>query len=228
MKIVLLAAVLLSSGASAAERGYSVTDFDRIRVDGPYKVTLVTGKSPSARAYGSQAAIEGVVVDLQGRTMIVRRSSQSWGGYPGQSAGPVELRVSTYGLRSAALNGAGSLSIDKVRGQAIELSVAGSGLLKVGAVEADRLTLGVTGNGRAEVAGRALTAQVGIRGTGVVDASALTTNDVKLAADGPGDIRITATRTASVVSNGAGNIVVIGTPACTVKATGSGTVSCGK
>lgn len=230
MKALVLAPLLvcLASQAGAAERGYSVTDFDRIRVDGPYKVTLVTGKSPGARAIGSQAAIEGIVVDLQGRTMIVRRNSQNWGGYPGQSAGPIELRVSTYGLRSAALNGAGSLGIDRLKGQALELSVSGSGLLKVGAVDADRLTLGVTGSGRAEISGKVLSAQVGVRGTGVIDAGALTANDVRIAVDGPGDVRIGASRTASVTSTGAGTIVVLGSPACTIKATGSASVICGK
>lgn len=235
MKNVLVATPLcfaallgLATRASAAERGYSVTDFDRIRIEGPYKVTLVTGRSPGVRAFGSQAAVEALMVDLQGRTLIVRRNSQGWGGYPGQSAGSVELRVSTYGLRSAALNGVGSLNIDKVKGQALELSVAGSGLLKVGALEVDRLTLGVTGSGRAEIAGKALAAQVGVRGTGVIDAGSLVATDAKIAIEGPGDVRIGALRTANVVAHGAGSVTVLGQPACTIKATGSGSVTCGK
>ncbi len=228
MKIALPALLLsLSAAASAAERGYSVTDFDRIRVDGPYKVTLATGRSPGARAYGAQTAIEGVSVEVQGRTLVVKRNSQTWGGYPGKPAGPVEIRLTGHGLRAATLNGAGSLSIDKVKGQNIDLAVAGSGLLKVASVEADRLTVSVIGNGRAEVAGKAAIAQFGVRGTGGVEARALIAKDARIVADGPGDIRIKATATASVTSNGAGNIVVDGQPACTVKATGSGSVACG-
>ncbi len=227
MKTAILAATLLSSAAPAAERGYSVTDFERVRVDGPYKVTLTTGRSPGARAYGSQAAIEGVSVELQGRTLIVKRNSQTWGGYPGTSAGPVEIRLTGYALRSATLNGAGSLTIDALKGQSIDLLVAGSGLLKVGRIDTDRLTVSVAGNGRAEVGGKAAIAQFAVRGTGAIDGSALVAKDAKIAADGPGDIKIAATATASVVSSGAGNIAVTGRPACTVKATGSGTVVCG-
>lgn len=227
MKTAILAAALLSSAAPAAERGYSVTDFERIRVDGPYKVTLTTGRSPGARAYGSQAAIEGVSVELQGRTLIVKRNNQTWGGYPGTSAGPVEIRLTGYALRSATLNGAGSLTIDALKGQSIDLLVAGSGMLKVGRIDTDRLTVSVAGNGRAEVGGKAAIAQFAVRGTGAIDGSALVAKDAKIAADGPGDIKIAATATASVVSSGAGNIAVTGKPACTVKATGSGTVACG-
>jgi hypothetical protein len=44
----------------------------------------------------------------------------------------VEVRVTGYTLRAAALNGAGSLAIDKVKGASLDLVVAGSGLLTVG------------------------------------------------------------------------------------------------
>lgn len=227
MKIVILAAALLGSAASAAERGYSVTDYDRIRVDGPYKVTLATGRSPGARAHGAQGAIDALSVEVQGRTLIVRRNSQAWGGNPGKPVGAVEVRLTGYGLRAATLNGAGSLAIDKLQGQNIDLAVAGSGLLKVAAIEADRLSVTVIGNGRAEVAGKAAIAQLGVRGTGGIDGAKLVAKDVRIIADGPGDIKVNATGAAIVTSNGAGNVIVEGRPACTIKATGSGTVACG-
>lgn len=228
MKIAAAALLLLATPLVAAERGYSVTDFDRIRVDGPYKVTLVTGKSPGARAYGSAAAIDALSVEMQGRTLIVRRNRQSWGGDASKPAGPVELKLTGHALRAASVNGAGSLAIDKLRGQSLDLMVAGSGSMTVGAVEADRLTGGVVGGGRLQVAGTAAAASLAVRGTGAIIAHALLVKDVKVAADGPGDIVVAASGTANVVSSGAGNIVVTGKAACTVKATGSGEVVCGK
>ena len=63
IRTVTLAALLLAAApASAAERNYSVSSFDRIRVDGPYRVTLTTGVSPFAKASGSNAGIDGAVV----------------------------------------------------------------------------------------------------------------------------------------------------------------------
>src|SRR3546814_19405145 len=54
MNRIMLAALALTATApaQAAERRYTVTDFNRIRVDGPFVVTLATGKSPSATASG--------------------------------------------------------------------------------------------------------------------------------------------------------------------------------
>ncbi|MGH6783519.1 MAG: GIN domain-containing protein, partial [Sphingomicrobium sp.] len=57
-------------GAPApAQRNYSVTNFDRIRVDGPYEVRLKTNVAPYARASGAQASLEGVSIKVEGRTL---------------------------------------------------------------------------------------------------------------------------------------------------------------
>ena len=105
---------------------FGVTDFDRIRVDGPFKVTLKTGVAPFASASGSAAATDRVSIEVQGRTLIVHPNASSWGGYPGNSAGPVEIAVGTHDLSQAWLNGSGSLSIDRVDGLTFALSVQGS------------------------------------------------------------------------------------------------------
>ena len=89
MRTFLLAAVaLLAVPAEAATRNYGVEGFDRIRVDGPFKVKLTTGVAPFAKASGSAMAINRVALDLQGRTLVVHVNQSSWGGYPGAAAGP--------------------------------------------------------------------------------------------------------------------------------------------
>ncbi|HEV2044211.1 MAG TPA: DUF2807 domain-containing protein, partial [Sphingomicrobium sp.] len=118
MKHLILAAFLLSAApAAAAERNFGVSGFDRVRVDGDYKVTLTVGIAPFAKAKGSMRALDPVDIVVEGRTLIVRaKASASWGGYPGESAGPVEISIGTHELTAAFVNGAGSLAINKVRG----------------------------------------------------------------------------------------------------------------
>ena len=89
MKTAALAALLLvAAPAMAATRSYSVTSFDRIRVDGPYQLMLKTNVAPFARAAGSQQALDAVSIRVEGRTLIVRADEGgSWGGYPGQQPG---------------------------------------------------------------------------------------------------------------------------------------------
>ena len=86
----LLAAALLCTAvpAGAAQRSFSVTSFDRIRVDGPYSVRLSTGVAPYARATGSSRALDSISVRVEGRTLTIRRDPSAWGGLVPPSSGP--------------------------------------------------------------------------------------------------------------------------------------------
>lgn len=230
MRIMLLAsaaAALAGSPVAAAPntRNYSVTTFNKIRLEGPYKVHLVTGVSPFARASGSQAALDGVSVEIQGRTLVVRSNRSAWGGYPGTQPGPVEINVGTYDLAAAFLNGAGSLSIDKIRGLSFELWVQGSGSANVAAVDVDQLKVGISGAASATLAGKAPKLTATVRGTSQFDASTLGTKDVVVATEGPSIVKVNAVSSAKIDASGIATIEVIGGAACTVKASGSVTIT---
>ena len=111
-----LLALAAAAPAAAAERTYSVTDFDRIQVDGPYRVTVTVGSGSSARAEGSAEALDHLSVDVQGGILRVRRNRSAWGGYPGEGAGSVAIALTTRDLRNAAVVGSGSLDIDRAQG----------------------------------------------------------------------------------------------------------------
>jgi hypothetical protein len=226
----LLALAAVAAPAAAAERRYSVTDFDRVQVDGPYEVVLTTGGSSHAAATGDQAAIERVAVDVQGRTLRIRPNPSAWGGYPGNRAGsgPVRIVLSTRALRQATVIGAGSLAIDRARGLRLDLSLSGSGSLSVGAVEADNLILGLVGSGTISVGGRAKQLRLTVEGTGDVDGRRLAAEDAQIVAGTSGEIVVAAARTAKVTAHGRGDVEILGSPACTLTGPSAATVRCGK
>ena len=222
-----IAAVLLGSAApaTAATRSFTVTSFDRIRVDGPYSVRLSTGVTPYARATGSARALDGISVRVEGRTLSIRRDSSAWGGYPYGAMEPVELTVGTHELATASLNGAGTLSIDMVRGLNFELSAQGAGRADIGAVEVDRLVVALSGTISSRVAGKALKLTAIVRGASNLDAAALSARDGLLSAQGPAQLSALVTETARVDATGVAQVTIAGKPACTVKLLGSSTVS---
>ncbi len=118
MRIFLQFAVLcaVAAPAGASTRNFGITSFEKVRVDGPFKVTVTTGVAPFARANGSSAALDRVAVDVEGNTLIVHSNVNSWSGYPGHDVGPVEVVIGTHDLSAAWLNGSATLSIDRVRG----------------------------------------------------------------------------------------------------------------
>ncbi|WP_300973397.1 DUF2807 domain-containing protein [Sphingomonas sp. LHG3406-1] len=208
--------------AAGLPRNYSVTSFDRVRVEAPYAVTLTTGKAPSARAEGQASAIDAIDLRVEGRTLIVRRRSGF--GYEG-SGSPVRIAVSTPDLKSALLVGAGSLSIDRMSGLSIDLAMQGSGTLSVGAVTADRVSATAQGTGSLSLAGRTKSANYLTRGLASLAAGSLAADELILATDGAGAVRVAARDRATITASGTVQVQVDGNPACIVKASGSVTVS---
>ena len=221
----LLLALTLAAPAGAATRNFGITSFDRIRVDGPYKVVLQVGVAPYAVASGSQAALDEVAIDVQGRTLVVHPSRSSWGGFPGENRGPVEIRIGTHELTQAWLNGSGSLQINQVRGLTFDLSVQGSGAVDVEQAEVDQLRVSIGGTAAAIIAGKAGKASVTVRGTGSFDGTRLASKDAAITADGPATIKTDVANSATIEGYGPATITLTGEPACTSRLKGSASVS---
>ena len=230
MDKIMLASLLLAASvpAVAGERRFTVTDFDKVQVEGPFEVVLSTGKSPSAMATGSANALDRVIVETMGRTLRIKPNRAAWGGYPGEGPGPVKLVLTAPEVRSARISGAGSLSIDRLEGMRVDLGISGSGKLKVDKLEADVAGVDVVGSGTMELAGTVKSFRAAVQGSGDLKAEKLTAHDAQISAESSGLVQVTAKNSAKVRSTGSGDLVVLGRPACTVHALGSGRVVCGK
>ena len=227
MRTFLLAAAVLAaaSPASAATRNFGISGFEKVRVEGPYKVRLTTGVAPFASASGSPAAIDKVAIEMRGNTLLVHSSTSSWGGYPGRDSGPVEISLGTHDLSSAWLNGSGAIAIDKVKGLKFDLSVQGAGAASIGAVNVDQLSVAVVGTGSASLAGQAGTVTAVVRGVSSLDAANLAAKDATIGAEGTANVAARVSNSVKVDGSGAVTIRLTGGPACTLRVGGSATVS---
>jgi hypothetical protein len=224
-----LACAAAAAPAAAAERRFTVTDFDRVQVEGPFEVVLVTGKAPSAVAIAdSQAALDRLSVDVQGRTLRVRANASAWGGYPGKSAGSARLTLSTHDVSAVTVAGSAVLDVNRVRAMRFDAALSGTGRLGIGSVDVDTLMVGLIGSGTIAVAGKAKALRATVQGAGNFEASGLVVEDLDLNAATTGTVAVTARRTAKVTSQGAGEVHVLGKPACTIHQRGPGPVACGE
>ena len=224
--LALSALIASAAPAAAAERRYSVTDFERVVVEGPYIVRLTAGRSSSAVASGSQAALDRVSIDVSGQTLRIRRNRNNWGGNPGAQEGPLTIELTTRILRSARLIGPASLDVERAQGLRVDLIVEGSGRLRAANVEADNLSLGLAGSGRLEIAGTAETLNADIQGTGDVDASRLQAENATIIAGTTGEVALQVERAASINAYGLGNVVVAGRGDCTIRGPSADLVRC--
>jgi len=227
MRSFLLAATMLAiaSPAGAATRNFGITSFEKVRVDGPFRVKLTTGVAPFARATGSPAALDRVSIDVEGNTLVVHSNVDSWGGYPGKEPGPIEVEIGTHDLSAAWLIGSAALSIDRVKGLSFGLSVQGSGAGEIGQADVDQLTIGVMGSGSARVGGRAGKLTAAIQGISSLNAGALASKDATLAASGAATIDANISGTVKVDATGPATVRLTGGPACTLRVSGSASVS---
>ena len=225
LALLILASLPAAAAPPITQRNYSVTSFDRVRVDGPYEVRLQTAVAPYARARGAQAALDGVSLKVEGRTLVVRPSSGGWGGYPGENRGPVTIEVGTHELSTAWLNGAGSLIVDKVKGLGFDLAIQGAGSVRIDSADVDQMKLGISGAGSARLSGRAASMTATVRGTSSLDAEGLSVKDAVIGAEGPAIVRATVTNAAKVDAIGLAAVTLGGSPSCTVNARGSASVA---
>jgi hypothetical protein len=203
--LAVLGAAVVAAPAAAATRNFGINGFDKVRVEGPYKVRLANGVAPYARALGSAAALDRVSVEVQGRTLIVHPNRSGWGGYPGLDAGPVEIEVGTHELSSALLNGSGAVAI--------------------GRADVDQLNIAIGGTASAVIAGRAAKTTAVLRGISSLDASGLTSKDAAFGAEGSATIKAIVTNSVKIDASGPATITLAGKPACTVRANGSLTLT---
>lgn len=221
-------AITAAAPAAAAERSFSVSSFDRIRIEGPFEVRIATGQAPGAKAVADTRSLDVLDIRVEGTTLIVRLSGEGWGERPRTATTAPVVTLRTPALRAAVVNAGGRVTITGMKGQRLDLSVNGSGALAVTGVETDQLNATVIGTGTIALAGRAARAQLLMNGPGAIDATALGVNDLTVRLDGTGETKAAARYTAIVTTTGLGRVTVAGSPACTVKAIAGGPVSCGK
>jgi hypothetical protein len=228
MRTFLIAALAISGVAGrvdAATRNFGIESFEKVRVEGPYKVTLTTGVPPFATATGSQAGLDAVSIEMRGNTLVIHGNTASWGGYPRQSAGPVEIKLGTHDLSSAWISGSGALAIDKAKGLSFDLSVQGSAAATIGRADVDQLSIAVVGTGSAALSGQARKVTAVVRGISSLDAANLAAKDATLGVEGTATVAANVSDSVKIDGNGPITVRLTGSPACTLRVSGSASVT---
>ncbi|KPF78857.1 hypothetical protein IP88_02995 [alpha proteobacterium AAP81b] len=211
--------------ASAAERGFPATGFDRVEATGSEDVTIVTGGAPSVTATGPQARLDRLDIRVEGNTLRIghkRGMNLSW-----SSGDDVRIRVTMPALAGIELTGSGNVTADRGSGAAFGAKVTGSGDLSIARLDSSRPTLSITGSGNLTAAGRCDAATLSVAGSGDLILDKLVCNSADVSVMGSGDVRVTARQTASANLMGSGDIVITGGAKCTTRKMGSGDISCG-
>lgn len=226
--LVAFGLIALSAPLQAAERRYSINDFDEVRVVGSHIVDVRIGRGTAVSATGTAQALDSISVETQGRTLVIQTLQQGLSTWKPAPPGAVRVTVTVPQLKSVRLEGSGAINVAEVRGPQTGISLTGSGVVTVAHLSADRSFVRLAGSGRLALSGEAKNLDLNVKGPGDVAAEGLSVSDLKIQAAGSGRVVIKALRSADVKQNGATEITVTGTPACSVENLGTGSVSCGR
>jgi hypothetical protein len=222
-----LALLAFAAPAAAADRVFPVADFDRVIVEGPYRVRLVVGRATRAVASGTRDGLDRVSVEVNGQTLRIRRARGVWSGTPGIDPGPVTIALTTRMLRSARTIGPARLEIDGAAGLNVEFAVEGGGTIRATRVAAENLALGLLGSGALDIAGAARSLRGQFQGTGTVEATQLAAQDATVTTNTMGNVALTVNGPAAVTAYGLGDVIIAGRAACTLNGPGAAQVRCG-
>lgn len=222
----LLGLLLAGVPAAAATRTYSVTSFDRLIVTGPFDVTVKVGPGATVHADGAADAIQRLSVEQQGNTLVVKPLPGGWGGWPKGDHGSVAVAITTPALSQVSITGSGSIAVDRVRGDALDLRLTGSGSLRVGLIDVVKLQAISTGSGDLTLAGKSFAGHFLLSGTGNLMAADLAVQNAEASLVGSGDLVLNATGKAKLTLSGPGNLRITGPASCEVTQSGSGSLSC--
>ena len=209
-------------------RNFTVGQFDRIEVSGPYQVDVRTGSAPSVSATGGEKLIERMVVEVRDGSLRIHprkeegRMNIQWG-----NRGHVEVHVTVPSLRGAEIAGSGDVRIDRVQADSFEAAIRGSGDIQIETVQAKSLAASVSGSGDIRAAsGTAENVDLRIGGSGDINTQGVTAQSAAATIMGSGNINARATDTATVRIMGSGDVEISGGAKCTVENKGAGSFRC--
>jgi hypothetical protein len=226
--LIPLTALAVATGAdasSAASRNFGVRNFEKIRVEGPYRVTLKTGVPPFATATGSPAALDRIDLEMRGNVLIVRAMPSTASSTDKDGLGAVDIQVGTHDLYAAELTGAGSLAIDKVKALKFDMTLGGAAYGQIDNAAIDQLSLVLVGNAAGRLSGTAKQMTAVLRGLSTLDSSGLQVSDASIGADGPSTVRALVTKSVKLDGSGTASFSLTGRPSCTLNVKGSVSVS---
>lgn len=229
--IALALALLLPEAAQAADKRFTLSAFDKVRIEGDVAVEIRSGASPFAVASGDPRALEALSLRVQGGTLYIRRAHRN---------APVErryrpdapealplVRLDARSVQSLTLLGHGSVKIDALRGARPSATMDGNGSVEIGAVAAEALALNVNGSGSLKVGGTARSARAVMLGDGLIEAAGLALGALDLIGEGPVRAKLNVNGPARIAVKGGADIAIGGAPQCTVRQTGTNAIACG-
>ena len=141
------------------------------------------------------------------------------------SSSSIIFRVNVKDLKVLDSVGTGSLEIEKLNTEQLEISTTGTGSITIDELTVTDLVVAADGTGSIELAGTAETQEIELVGTGNYEAPDLESHTATVHNTGTGSVVIWVLDSLDVVINGVGEVSYFGSPNVTQNITGNGSLT---
>ena len=118
------------------------------------------------------------------------------------------------------------VTLDTLSGRTPKVRLGGFGTLRIDSVEADRLDVVMAGGGQLTMAGEAVAARLELQGASIFESPNLEVEKLILIQRGPVSSHLAVEREANITNFGTGRIQIEGRPNCMVRTDGSAEIIC--
>ncbi|MEH6758065.1 MAG: DUF2807 domain-containing protein [Parasphingorhabdus sp.] len=225
--ILLFIFAAIHAPAQAAERKFTISSFEDVRIIGSINVFISTDRGVSASAEAANREIlDRVSLRKNGSQLIISVQPKAGDDSRFSKEEPVTVTLSSHLINSVTHSGSGTVSLDKLGGRDPRVRLSGFGVLTINDVDSDTLNIAMNGGGQIVIAGKAKKGRIELLGSSMLDGSGLKLGTLDLVQRGPASSHVFVEKEATISNSGTGMIQIDGKPNCSVKSGGTAQIIC--
>lgn len=218
-------------GASGAVKGSGeivsetrkVSGINTISLEYPAKVIILQGKTESVILKGDDNLLPQILTDNDGGTLRIDTSERDWNERVKPSK-PLEVEITVKDLKQVRFPSAGSLTVEKLTTDSLELIVSGAGDIALRDLEAGSLDVVLSGAGSVDADGVVDELNVRISGAGEFEGGDLHSQTAETHISGMGSATVWVDKELDASISGAGSVNYYGKPNVQERISGAGDV----
>lgn len=221
------ALILTAQTAQSAERTFSISSFEDVRIIGSVNVAISTNRGVSASAEAANREIlDRVLLRKNGSQLIVSIKPKTGNNGRFSANEPVTVTLGSHVVKSITHSGSGAVILDKLGGRDARARLSGFGMLTINDVDSDTLNIAMTGGGQITITGQAKKGRIELLGSSMLDGSGLTLETLDLVQRGPASSHVFVEKEVTISNSGNGKIQIDGQPNCSVRTGGAAQIIC--
>ena len=212
--------VITGSGNVITE-SREVNGFDGVSHTGIGRVIIVQGDEESLTIEADDNLLEYITSEVKSGTLELGFTDN----VRIDSASPITFTVSVKDLKELDATGTGSIEIDELSADNLNISTSGTGSISIGTLTVTDLVVKAEGTGDIELAGNVETQEIRRVGTGDYKAANLESKTAKVEAVGTGNVVVWVLDSLDVEITGTSKVSYYGSPNVTQNITATGSLT---